>query len=147
MISSAALARNSGDTVFGAAVMISPARRLSSPSPIWRRKSPSVMMPLSRPSGSTTPRQPSAFSVMTTIASAMTQSACASGRRSPLCIRSPTIFQARAELAARMQRLEVARREALAVEQRHGETIAERELHDGRGGWRESVRAGFLGLR
>ena len=56
-------------------------------------------------------------------------------------------FQPRAELAARMQNLEVARGEALALEQRDGEAIAERKLHHGRGGGRESVRAGFLGLR
>ena len=48
MISSAALARRSGDTVFGAAVMISPVRRASSPSPMCRRRSPSVMIPASR---------------------------------------------------------------------------------------------------
>ena len=46
-----------------------------------------------------------------------------------------------------MERLEVARGEALALEQRDGEAVAERELHDGRGGGREAVRAGFLGAR
>src|SRR5262249_41375863 len=60
--SSAALASRSGCTVLGPGVIMSPVRRASRPSPIWRRRSPSVMMPVSRPPESTTPRQPNAFS-------------------------------------------------------------------------------------
>ena len=40
-------------------------------------------------------------------------------------------FQPRAELAARMQRLEVDGGKAFALEQRDGEAVAERELHEG----------------
>ena len=72
--------------------MISPVRRDSRPSPMCRRKSPSVMIPASLPSPSTTPRQPNAFSVITTMASAIGMSPAVSGRRSPLCMRSPTNF-------------------------------------------------------
>src|SRR5262245_64493522 len=50
-------------------------------------------------------------------------------------------FQPGAELTARMQDLEVAGGEALALEQRDGEAIAERKLHDGRGGRRKPMRA------
>ena len=56
-------------------------------------------------------------------------------------------FQPCAELAAGMQRLEVPRGEALALEQRDGEAVAERKLHHRRGGGCEAVRTGFLGLR
>jgi arabinose-5-phosphate isomerase len=46
-----------------------------------------------------------------------------------------------------MKRLEVARSETLAVKQSHGEAIAERKLHHGRGGGREAVASAARTLR
>ena len=70
-----------------------------------RRKSPSVMMPARRPLPSTTPRQPKAFSVMTTMASAIMASA--RGKRQAIAPMHQIAheFQPRAELAAGMQEL------------------------------------------
>ena len=60
---------------------------------------------------------------------------------------SRTNFSLRAEPAARMQHAEIERREAAAFQQRDRERIAERKLHQRRGGRREIVRAGFARLR
>ena len=52
-----------------------------------------------------------------------------------------------AEPSGRVQEAELARREAAAFEQRDGERVAERELHQRGGGGREVVRAGLARLR
>ncbi len=52
-----------------------------------------------------------------------------------------------AELAARVEAAEIERREAAALEQRDCDRIAQRSLHQGRGGGREVVGAGLARLR
>ena len=53
----------------------------------------------------------------------------------------------RAEPAARMRTCRIDGGEAAAFQQRDGQRVAERELHQRGGGGREIVRAGFARLR
>src|SRR5690606_16487901 len=76
-------------TVRGLAVMIWPALWPSRASSMWRRRSPSVTSPVSRPASSTTPSAPKRFSLITSRPSRMGVSARTSGRSA--CIRSPTV--------------------------------------------------------
>ena len=57
------------------------------------------------------------------------------------------VFQQRAEFAARMQHAEVDRGEATALQQRDGERVAQRELHQRGRRRREIVRASLPRLR
>ena len=56
-------------------------------------------------------------------------------------------FEHGAEPAARMQQAEFMRGESAAFQQRDGERVAERKLHQRRGGRREIVRTSFARVR
>ena len=112
-----------------------------------RRRSPSVMMPTSRPSRSVMPTQPKPLLDISTMASDMRAPAGDKGRAAPVCMTSRTNLSMAPSRPAGMQEAEVERGEAAAFEQRDGERVAERKLHQrGRGG-REIVRAGLARLR
>ena len=93
-----------------------------------------------------TPRQPKLFSVMITSASAMAISGATSGSRGGLCMTSRHMGEGGAEQAARMEGPELRGVEALVLEQRHRERIADGELQQGRGRRRHADRAGFAGI-
>ena len=112
-----------------------------------RRRSPSVMMPARRPSASTMTTQPKLLAVISTSASAMRVPSAHQRHGVAAAHDVAHELQHRAEPAARMQLGEFQRREAAALEQRDRERVAERLLHQGRGGGREIVRAGLARLR
>ena len=115
---------------------------------MWRRRSPSVMMPTSLPSR--VGDADAAEALGGHLHDRVRHRACRarrSGTASPVCMTSRTNFSMRAEPAARMQDAEVERREAAAFQQRDRERVAERKLHQRGGGRREIVRAGFARLR
>ena len=56
-------------------------------------------------------------------------------------------FQCRAQFAARMEDAKIECRESSAFKKRDRERVAQRELHQRRGGRRQVVRTGFAGLR
>ena len=60
---------------------------------------------------------------------------------------SRNMLQLCAQLAARMEFLEVMGAEALVLKQGDGQGIAERMLQERRGCRRQAIGAGFLGLR
>ena len=127
-------------------------RPLARPSfalPSARRTSPSVSAPTSRPGRHRPPRprRTRPLAVIASIASAKVARSPTFGTASPTPIRSPHRHQLRAQLAAGMDGVEVARREAARFQQRHGQGVAEGQLHGGRGGGRELVGAGFLRRR
>ena len=59
---------------------------------MWRRRSPSVMIPASLPSAPVMPTQPKPFAVITTIASCIEAPSAISGTASPECITSRMNF-------------------------------------------------------
>ena len=59
---------------------------------MWRRRSPSVMMPTSLPSAPVMPMQPKPFAVMTMSASDIAAPSGASGTVEPVCMKSLTVF-------------------------------------------------------
>ena len=111
-----------------------------------RRKSPSVMIPASLPSSSTTPRQPRAFSVITTMASAIGTSPAVSGRRSPLCIKSPTNFSLAPSCPPGCRTWKSRAVKPLLSSSAMARQSPSASCIDGRGGRRKPVRAGFLAL-
>ncbi len=75
---------------------------------MWRRRSPSVMIPASLPSAPVMPTQPKPFAVITTIASGIEAPSAISGTRFAGVHDVADEFQLRAEPAARMEVAEIA---------------------------------------
>ena len=143
IISSAALASSSGDTVFGPAVMISPVRR---------DKQPVAHVPAQIAVGDD-PGKPAVLIDHAETAKGLLghhhdglghRHVARSERQAIAFVHEVADeFQPGAELAAGVQNLEVAGGEALAFEQRDGEAIAERKLHRWSRWWAQG-RAGRL---
>ena len=104
------------------------------------------MMPTSRPSSSTTPTQPSRFLVISRTASARLVLGRDQGQLVALVHQLFDAQQLAAELAARVEHGEVARREIAPLEQRHRQRVAQRQHAGGRGGGRQAHRAGLADL-
>ena len=92
---------------------------------MWRRRSPSVMTPTSRPSSSQTPTQPKLLAVITRIASDIGVPGETSGTASPACMISATRSSVAAEPAAGMEELKIGCRKAPALEQRNRQRVAQ----------------------
>ncbi len=114
---------------------------------MWRRRSPSVMTPMRRPSRPRTPTQPNALAVITRIASDIGVPRATKRHRLAGMHDVADPQQVAAELAARMEGLEIGGRKALAFEERNRQRVAERHHHRRRGGRRQAHRARLGGAR
>ena len=122
--------------------------RSSRSGPMWRRRSPSVMMPIERAVAVGDADAAEALRASSsTIASDIAAPSGDQRHGFAGVHHVADEFELRAEPPARMQAAEVERREAAAFQQRDRERVAERELHQRGRGRREIVRAGFARLR
>src|SRR5260221_3630165 len=87
---SASAASACGRIVLGRPLITLSTGKRSRSSPMWRRKSPSVTIPMSLPESSVTPTQPKLLVVLTRMASAMAVLRWTSGMASPSCMMSAT---------------------------------------------------------
>ena len=92
MVSRSSIASVSGVVVRGPGVITSSTKAVIRSGRMWRRRSPSVMMPTRSPEESTMPTQPKPFADISTSASDILVPSGFSGTASPVCIRSRTNF-------------------------------------------------------
>ena len=105
------------------------------------------MTPASLPLPSITPRQPNDFCVMVTSAALIGVFSPTSGSCSPVCITSATNLSAAPSEPPGWNTLKSCAVKPLCSSRAMARQSPMRELHGGRGGGRQAVRAGFLGAR
>src|SRR6516164_9043027 len=141
--SSASLTSWSGRTVFGSAVITSSTLRSSRLALMCRRRSPSVMMPTRVGDAD------AAEGLGRHLGDRFRHAGADRGERDLAAGMHDVAHELehRAKPTARVEPAEVDRGKAAALQQRDGERVAERGLHQRRGGGSEIVRAGLARLR
>ena len=112
-----------------------------------RRRSPSVTMPASVPSGFTTITEPKPLRPISSIASFINASMPTIGSRSFLCMTSRTSLSRAPSLPPGWNTRKCSAVKPALFQQRDRQRVAEGELHGGGGRRRKAVRAGLVGLR
>ena len=137
-----ALARRSSGAMVRGFVVITPGPGREARSGLrWRRRSPSVTMPASVPSSRDD--DDAAEALGADLEDGRVHARADRHQRQALAGMHHLAheLQLGAELAARVEDPEMLGREAAPLEQRHRQRVADHELHGGRGGRREAVRA------
>ena len=145
--SSASLASESRSITLGLRVMTSSTMSSVRSGRIWRRRSPSVMMPTMRPWHRRWRRSQSPWPTSPPARPTSWCQPASAARASPVCIDPDVCLSIAPSLPPGWNFANSSAVKPRLFKQRDGERIADRGLHQGRGGRREIMRAGLAHLR